>query len=186
MIVEMPPLDERRSAIRVEEASALAPRVPRAGINYAIRATALEPLSQLLRCLVIVRSKGRMAPLTRASQVVQIGVNRQDDLSELRRPASFLSGARHETLVVVDCLEQRRLERVANVENAEGAIGETARPVGADMGERRHQVGCAMAADSALDRNEIEVADARCDPWIALLLGRNQQRPIGGIGDVFE
>ena len=43
-----------------------------------------------------------------------------------------------------------------------------------------------MAADSALDRNEIEVADARCDPWVGLLLGRDQQRPIGRIGDIFE
>src|SRR5690606_23027575 len=117
-------------------------------------ARVLEALRQLPRCLVAVRIEGGMGLLLGPSEVVQIGMNRKDYLSELRRPASFLSGSSHEAFVVVDRLEQRGLERIADIENAEGAVGKAARAVGADMGEWRHQVGRAVAANPALHRNE--------------------------------
>ena len=105
-----------------------------------------------------------MAIPLRASQIVQIGMDRQHDLSELRRPTSILSGPGHEALMMMDRLEQGRLEDIAGIEDAKGSVGETARPVGAHMREWRHEVGRAISADPTLDRNEIEIAEARHDP----------------------
>src|SRR3546814_4087326 len=55
---------------------------------------------------------------------------------------------------MVDRLEQRGFEPVANVEHAVAAIGKSAWPVGADVGEWRHEVGGAVAADAPIDRSE--------------------------------
>src|SRR3546814_7164396 len=87
---------------------------------------------------------------------------------------------------MVDRLEQRGFEPVANVEHAVAAIGKSAWPVGADVGEWRHEVGGAVAADAPIDWNEVEIANRRHDARIGLLLGRDQQRPVGWISDVLR
>src|SRR3546814_4310024 len=87
---------------------------------------------------------------------------------------------------MVDRLEQRGFEPVADVEHAVAAIGKSAWPVGADVGEWRHEVGGAVAADAPIDWNEVEIANRRHDARIGLLLGRDQQRPVGWISDVLE
>src|SRR5690606_5471141 len=125
----MPALDRRRSTIRVEEANAFAAGMPNAGIYDPVRASALEALRQLLRCLVGVRIEGRMAIPLSASQIVQIGMDRQHALSELRRPTSILSGPGHEALMMMDRLEQHRLEGIARIQDTKSAVGEAARPV---------------------------------------------------------
>src|SRR3546814_12389504 len=87
---------------------------------------------------------------------------------------------------MVDRLEQRGFEPVANVEHAVAAIGKSAWPVGADVGEWRHEVGGAVAADAPIDWNEVEIANRRHDARFGLLLGRDQQRPVGWISHVLE
>src|SRR3546814_18683070 len=89
---------------------------------------------------------------------MQVCIDRHDDLPELRGPARRLPRSRHEAGIMVDRLEQRGFEPVANVEHAVAAIGKSAWPVGADVGEWRHEVGGAVAADAPLDWNEVEIA----------------------------
>src|SRR3546814_1975082 len=48
------------------------------------------------------------------------------------------------------------------------------------------EVGGAVAADAPIDWNEVEIANRRHDARIGLLLGRDQQRPVGWISDVLE
>ncbi len=49
---------------------------------------------------------------------MELCVELQHDLAELRGPAGRLPRPRHEAGVVVDRLEQRRLEPVAGIEHA--------------------------------------------------------------------
>ena len=65
-----------------------------------------------------------------AAEIVQPSLDVEHDLAELRRPAGRLVVARHEAGVMVDRLEQRHLEAVADVEHAERAVAEPARAVG--------------------------------------------------------
>src|SRR3546814_12379850 len=87
---------------------------------------------------------------------------------------------------MVDRLEQRGFEPVANVEHAVAAIGKSAWPVGADVGEWRHEVGGAVAADAPIDWNEVEIANRRHDARSGLLRGLDKQRPVGWVSDVPE
>jgi hypothetical protein len=117
---------------------------------------------------------------------VERRVDVEDQFPELRGPAGRLSRGGHEDRVVMDRLEQRGLEPVGHIEDAMTAGAEAARPIGADMDERRHQKRCAGAGDTASGRHEVERTDRLHQPRIRLLLGGNQERPVLGIGDVFE
>src|SRR3546814_1478338 len=88
-------------------------------------------------------------------------IDRHDYHPELRGRARRLPRSRHEAGIMVDRLEQRGFEPVANVEHAVAAIGKSAWPVGADVGEWRHEVGGAVAADAPIDWNEVEIANRR-------------------------
>lgn len=83
VIVEMPALNRGRSTIRVEQANAFAAGMPNAGIYHPVRASAPQAVCQLLRCLVGVRIEGRMAMPLGPSEIVQIGMDREQDLPEL-------------------------------------------------------------------------------------------------------
>lgn|SRR5690554_5924487 len=87
----------------------------------------------------MVRVEGGMAMMFGRAKIVKFGMDRHHDLPELRRPARFLGRARHKPGVVVDRLEQRRLEYIASVEHAISAVGEPTRPVCAHMRERSPQ-----------------------------------------------
>src|SRR3546814_5657860 len=52
------------------------------------------------------------------------------------------------------------------------------------MSERRHQIAGARPADPAVGRNEIDIAQSLHQPRVRLLLGRDEERPVGGVGDV--
>src|SRR3546814_20632409 len=87
---------------------------------------------------------------------------------------------------MVDRLEQRGFEPVADVEHAVAAIGKSAWPVGADVGEWRHEVGGPVAADAPIDWNEVEIANRRHDARIGRLVGRDKQRTVGWVSAVHD
>ena len=88
--------------------------------------------------------------------------------------------------MVVHGLQQRRLEALGQIEHAVSPVREPARAVGADMRERRHQVGCAGPSDPPVGRHKVKRAQRLHQPRIGLLLGRDQQRPVLRVGDVLE
>ncbi len=61
---------------------------------------------------------------------MQVRTDRHDDLPELGGPARRFVGSRHEARVVVDRLEQRGFKPVPDIEHAEAAVAEAARPIG--------------------------------------------------------
>src|SRR3546814_17059877 len=71
----------------------------------------------------------------------------EHDLAKLGGPALRLGGARHEARVVVDGLGERGLEEVSGIEHAIVALGEAARPVGADLSGRRHKTAGARRSE---------------------------------------
>ena len=86
----------------------------------------------------------------------------------------------------MDGFEESGFEGISDIENAIAAIGEAAWPIRADMGERRHQIRCTVSAYPPVRWHKVQIADGRHDPGIGLLLCRDQQRPVGGVGDVLE
>jgi len=103
-------------------------------------------------------------------QVMQVRIDRKDNLPKLRAPAWRLGCSDHKLVMVVDRFEQGRLKDICGIENAVAAIGEAAWPVHTDMGKRCHKVRGTAAADPALGWNQIEIADRLHDAWVGFLL----------------
>src|SRR5271168_5606031 len=110
-----------------------------------------------------------------ASEIMQARVDVELDLSKLGGPPRSLLRARHESAVVVDGLEQRDFEGIPGIENPIGARAETAWPIDADMGKRRHEVAGARTGHAPARGHEIQVADALHQPRIGLLLRGNEK-----------
>jgi len=87
-----------------------------------------------------------------ASEIMQARVDVEHDLSKLGGPPRSLLRARHESAVVVDGLEQRDFEGIPGIENPIGARAETAWPIDADMGKRRHEVAGARTGHAPARR----------------------------------
>ena len=62
----------------------------------------------------------------------------------------------------------------------------TAQASTAPMDKRKAIIEALMDLASRRAWHEIEITDRRHDPGIGLLLCRDQQRPVGGVGDVLE
>ena len=186
MIVEAPTLDRILGPIGVEESDALPARIAKARIGDAVRSKSAQSRSKRLAMCVVGgiqrREKGRVA----ASDVAQPRVDAQDDLAELRCPSGGFVGARHEPAVMKNRFEERDLEGIAGIENAERPVAKTAGSVDADMGEGRHQVTRAGTRRSPARRHEIEVADRLHQPGIGFLLSGDDERPVRGIRYIFE
>jgi hypothetical protein len=186
VIVQVPALHGVRGQVRIEQAHALAAAMALAGIGHAFRPGGAQLGAQGLAGPVVVgverRTQGRIA----AAQVVQRAPDVQHDLAELRGPARRLDRGGHEQGVVVEGLRQRDLETVGDIEHPERPGAEPAGPVGADMGERGHQVAGPRPGDPAVLGHQVQIADGLHQARIGLLLGGDQQRPVGGIGDVLE
>jgi hypothetical protein len=105
-----------------------------------------------------------------AAQIVQQRPHVQDDLAKLRCPSWGLVRPSHKTGVVVGRLQQSDLESVAYVENAIAAVAKPAGPVGADVGERRHQITGTRPANPSFPRHEIDIADRVHQPRVCFLL----------------
>ena len=86
MVIEVIPLHGLRSAIRVEQRNASAPRMPDARIDQPVSPASLARLRQTLRCRIMIWIERRMWRFPSRSQIMEIGMNREDNLPELRRP----------------------------------------------------------------------------------------------------
>ncbi len=148
--------------------------MPDARVDNSVRSRALEVPRERLRCGIGVGIERLNRLACQRTKIMQFCIDGHDDFPELRSPARCLPSPCHEAGMVVDRLEQRGLEPVPNIEHAVAAIGKPAWPVGADMGEWRHEVGGPVTADAAIDRNEVEIANRRHDAGIGLLLCRDQ------------
>src|SRR5208337_3787964 len=186
MIVQSPTLDRILGPIRVEESDALPARIAKARIGDAVRPKSAQARSKRLALPVIVAVKRREKRRVAAPDVVEPCVDAQDDLAELRGPPGGFVGPRHEPAVVKNGLEERDLERIAGIENAERPVAEPAGSVDADMGEGHHQVTRAGPPRRPARRHQIEVADRLHQPGIGFPLSGDDERPVGGIRYVFE
>ncbi len=186
MIVEAPTWDRIPGPVRVEESDTLPTRIAEAGIGDAVRPKSAQARSKRLALRVIVGIERREKSRVAASDVMQPRVDAQDDLAELRGPPGGFIGARHEPAVMKNGLEERDLERIAGIENAERPIAKTAGSIDTDVGEGRHQVTGAMPGRSPARRHQIEVADRLHQPRIGFPFGRDDERPVRGIRYVFE
>jgi hypothetical protein len=100
--------------------------------------------------------------------------------------ARRLVGRAHEALEVMRGLGECDLEPVAAGPHTVAAVGESPGPVARDMGERAHHDRGGRAAHPARDRHEREIADRIADARVQLRLRRDEQFPVGRIGDVLE
>ena len=146
----------------------------------------MKLLTEGLRLTVIVRIQDGDEFRIASAEIMQLTVDIEHDFSELRRPPDWFVRSRHETRVMVNGLEQSGLELSASIENTEVAPAEAARAINADMDEGGHQPACPWPSDTALRRHQIEIADALHEARIGLLFRREQERPVGGIGNVLE
>ena len=144
--------------------------MPDARVSNPVRSRVPEVPRERLRCDITVRIERRNWLPCRNSQIMQVCIDRHDDLPELRRPARRFVRSGHEAGVMVNRLEQCGLKTVPNVEHAVAAIGKAARSIGANVGEWRHEVRGPVAADAPVNRNEVEIADRRHDARIGFLL----------------
>src|SRR3546814_10084948 len=92
--------------------------MPDARVGNPVRSRAPEMPRDRLRCGVAVGIELRNRLPRLRSEIMQVCIDRHDDLPELRGPARRLPRSRHEAGIMVDRLEQRGLEPVANVEHA--------------------------------------------------------------------
>jgi len=137
MIGQVAALDRQRDDIRPEGGDAFAPRIPDAWIDQAVRSTPAQMPGQLLRLAIILRREtGRKGGLT--AQIMQPGSRRPDQFAHLREPARGFCGGPVETPLVPGGFSDGRLELARGIIGAEGPVMEPARPVRADMDERRH------------------------------------------------
>src|SRR6185312_9371709 len=112
VIVEMPPLPDVFREVWIEQPGAVATAAPDAWIDHPVRSRAMEGFTQSLRRTVIVgieHAGGRSL-----AQIGEPRRNVENDLAELRGPARRLHRRRHEQGMVVDRLEQRRLETLGD------------------------------------------------------------------------
>ena len=182
VIREMSPLGRDRDHVGPEDRDALALGKVHAGPGDAVRSDRAALPSEDLGCAVVVG----VQQVGAARGVVEIGVDRPDQLAELRGPARRLVGGAHEAGVVMDGLGDRHLGAVARVVEAEAAIREPPGPERRAMHEGRHDPACAGPGHAAGDGHLGEIADALADARVELGLGRGQRLPVGRIGDVLE
>ena len=88
--------------------------------------------------------------------------------------------------MVMNRLEHRDFEGIARIQHTERAVAESARSIGAHMDERRHQISGSKAGHTSGRRHQIKIADRLHQPRIGLLLGGDQERPIGRVCDILE
>src|SRR3546814_4451458 len=93
--------------------------MPDARVGNPVRSRAPELPRDRLRCGVAVGIERRNRLPRLRSEIMQVCIDRHDDLPELRGPARRLPRSRHEAGIMVDRLEQRGFEPVANVRSEE-------------------------------------------------------------------
>ena len=130
-------------------------------LGNPVRSRAPEVPRDCLRCRVAVGVEPRNRLPRPSSEIMQVCMDCHDDFPELRGPSRRFRCPCHEAGMVVDRLEQCGFKTVPNIEHAVAAIRKPARSIGADVGEWRHEVGGPVAADTAVNRNEVEVRSRR-------------------------
>src|SRR3546814_16094753 len=88
--------------------------MPDARVGNPVRSRAPELPRDRLRCGVAVGIERRNRLPRLRSEIMQVCIDRHDDLTELRGPARRLPRSRHEAGIMVDRPEHRGLDTVAH------------------------------------------------------------------------
>src|SRR3546814_16544311 len=135
--------------------------MPDARVGNPVRSRAPELPRDRLRCGVAVGIERRNRLPRLRSEIMQVCIDRHDDLPELRGPARRLPRSRHAAGTIVDRLGECGFEAVPNIAHDEGTSGQSACTADDDGAEERTEGGEAVAAAAPKDGKEREVPKRR-------------------------
>ncbi len=172
--------DRKLYAVRPEKCCRQARRMADAGVEHAVAAGLAQVAAEILTVGPILRVQAR-AGFHRC----QVSVHGTGEFAEIRFGRG-LGGGAHEALEMIGGFGERHLRPVAAIPDAVTAVGKAAGPVPRGMGKNGHDQGGTGSADPAVQRDQGKVADHIAHPGIELGGGREQQLPVGGVGNVIE